>query len=138
MSRPTITPAKPFAKDVQEVVTLQDITHQIINCATVADCATTQANAEVLFPREQDLKVISAQVPTGLMHYASLVASDPKSASVHNVGRSHERHGLAHQLIPKQEYKIVLTGPGEKNRRDSMMKLLEETERRAAKQILKK
>lgn len=31
-----------------------------------------------------------------------------------------------------------MTGPGEKNRRDSMMKLLEETERRVAKQILKK
>ncbi|TKA65271.1 hypothetical protein B0A55_10089 [Friedmanniomyces simplex] len=108
MSRTPVAPAKPFTGNVQEVVTITNITNQILT------------NAEVLFARERDLKVVSAQVPTGLMHYASLVASDPKSASVH------------------KEYKVVLTGPGEKNRRDSMMKLLEETERRVAKQILKK
>ncbi|KAK1052049.1 hypothetical protein LTR12_014600 [Friedmanniomyces endolithicus] len=108
MSRPSVAPVKSFAGDVQEVITITDITNQIIT------------NAEVIFAREHDLKVVSAQVPTGLMHFASLVASDPKSASVH------------------KEYKVVLTGPGEKNRRDSMMKLLEETERRVAKQVLKK
>ncbi|KAK0827749.1 hypothetical protein LTR73_005351 [Friedmanniomyces endolithicus] len=71
MSRPS--PVKSFAGDVQEVITITDITNQIIT------------NAEVVFAREHDLKVVSAQVPTGLMHYASLVASDPKSASVHKV-----------------------------------------------------
>ena len=94
------------------------------------------ANAEVLFAREHDLKVVSAQVPTGLMHFASLVASDPKSASVHRVLVLVFSCRLLLTLV--QEYKVVLTGPGEKNRRDSMMKLLEETERRVAKQVLKK
>ncbi|KAK4894429.1 hypothetical protein LTR27_007314 [Elasticomyces elasticus] len=93
---------------VQEVITVTDITNQILT------------NAQVLFPREQDLKVVSAQAQSGVMHYASLVASDPKSASVH------------------KEYKVVLNGPGEKYRRESMMGLLDETERRIAKQILKK
>ncbi|KAK0301726.1 hypothetical protein LTR54_018160 [Friedmanniomyces endolithicus] len=105
-----MAPIKAFAADVQEVITITDITNQIIS------------NAEVLFARERDLKVVSAQVPTGLLHYASLVASDPKSASVNKV----------------TEYRVVLTGPVEKNRRDSMMKLLEETEHRVAKQVLKK
>ncbi|KAK5122050.1 hypothetical protein LTR85_004296 [Meristemomyces frigidus] len=80
----------------------------------------SKANAEVLFPRERDLKVVTAQAPSGLLHYSTLMASDPKSASVH------------------KEYKIVLQGPGEKDRRGSMMKLLEDTEKRVAKQILHK
>ncbi|KAK5681944.1 hypothetical protein LTS10_006478 [Elasticomyces elasticus] len=100
-------PAHPTTS-VQEVITVTDITNQILT------------NAQVLFPREQDLKVVSAQAQSGVMHYASLVASDPKSASVH------------------KEYKVVLNGPGEKYRRESMMGLLDETERRVAKQILKK
>ncbi|KAK3648547.1 hypothetical protein LTR56_007371 [Elasticomyces elasticus] len=93
---------------VQEVITVTDITNQILT------------NAQVLFPREQDLKVVSAQAQSGVMHYASLVASDPKSASVH------------------KEYKVVLNGPAVRYRRESMMGLLDETERRVAKQILKK
>ncbi|TKA27118.1 hypothetical protein B0A54_17060 [Friedmanniomyces endolithicus] len=68
-----MAPIKAFAGDVQKVITITDITNQIIS------------NAEVLFARERDLKVVSAQVPTGLLHYASLVASDPKSASVNKV-----------------------------------------------------
>ncbi|KAK5731346.1 hypothetical protein LTR15_001285 [Elasticomyces elasticus] len=106
-------PAHP-ATTVQEVITVTDITNQILMLRIRV------ANAQVLFPREQDLKVVSAQAQSGVMHYASLVASDPKSASVH------------------KEYKVVLNGPGEKFRRESMMGLLDETERRVAKQILKK
>jgi hypothetical protein len=46
----------------------------------------TTANAEVVFAREKDLKIVSGQSQSGLIHHTSIVASDPKSASVHKVG----------------------------------------------------
>ncbi|KAK3680082.1 hypothetical protein LTR78_000459 [Recurvomyces mirabilis] len=86
---------------------MTDITQQIIT------------NAEVLFSRDHDLKVITAQARASL-HYAALMASDNKSASIN------------------KEYKTLLVSAGEPTRRESVLKLLEETERRIAKQILKR
>jgi hypothetical protein len=44
-----------------------------------------KANAEVLFPRVHDLKVVTGQSASGLSHYTAIMASDPHSASVHKV-----------------------------------------------------
>jgi len=97
--------AKQVPVPAQEVITISDITNQILSMsqshyswlAVVPQQEETSelwltmllsyftANAEVLFPREHDLKVVTGSAPSGLSHYTSLMASDPKSASVHKV-----------------------------------------------------
>lgn len=57
----------------------------------------SKANAEVLFNRERGLKIVTAQGANGLVYYTSIVAEDPKSASVHKVSDSNfeaERNAL--------------------------------------------
>lgn len=52
------------------------------HCTVLTDLV---ANAQVIFPNEKDVKVITALSSSGSLHYSSLVASDPKSASAHKV-----------------------------------------------------
>ncbi|KAK4554343.1 hypothetical protein LTR86_008551 [Recurvomyces mirabilis] len=104
--------------DAHDFVTVNDITQQIISPPSDSKFHNV-ANAEVLFSRDHDLKVITAQARATL-HYAALMASDNKSASIN------------------KEYKTLLVSAGEPTRRESVLKLLEETERRIAKHILKR
>lgn len=80
-------------ENVQEVLTLNDITTQIMStpthqpsCCKVANFILRLANAEVLFKQEKDLKVVSGQNENGLTHYTSIVCSDARSATGHKVG----------------------------------------------------
>ncbi len=83
-------PPKPAIDNVQEVITLGDIRSQILGKTRRFHkrrhtWLTIAANAEVIFNREKDLKIVSGQSQSGLIHHTSIVASDPKSASVHTV-----------------------------------------------------
>ncbi|THX87601.1 hypothetical protein D6D02_09207 [Aureobasidium pullulans] len=98
-------------EQVLQVITVSDITSQIA------------ANAQALYPREKGLKVVSAQSPNGMIHYCAVVgeeASDPKYP----------------KIAPRT--KVVLQGDSATDRRTAMMTLLEQTEKKVAKEILKK
>ncbi|THW37668.1 hypothetical protein D6D22_07109 [Aureobasidium pullulans] len=98
-------------EQVLQVITVSDITSQIT------------ANAQALYPREKGLKVVSAQSPNGMIHYCAVVgeeASDPKYP----------------KIAPRT--KVVLQGDSATDRRTAMMTLLEQTEKKVAKEILKK
>ena len=99
---------------------------------------TSEANAQVLFHRESDLKVVTGQASSGVLYYSALVSTDSKSASVHKVS-SQRVSSFALMIVVDggiQEYHVLLQGPGDVGRRVSMMKLLEETERLVARRIL--
>ncbi|GAB7357773.1 hypothetical protein MBLNU459_g0421t1 [Dothideomycetes sp. NU459] len=102
---------KATSPQVLEVITISDITSQIL------------ANAQALYTREQDLKVVTAQAPSGLIHYCSIIANEKPDPNYPN--------------IPPR-VKVVLQGDGATNRRTAMMTLLEQTEKRVAKEILKR
>ena len=81
---------------VPEVLTLTELTPLILGsfdptvlCYSYsrlpARLTSLQANAQVLFHRESDLKIVTAQASSGVLYYSALVSSDPKSASVHKV-----------------------------------------------------
>ncbi|KAK4887920.1 hypothetical protein LTR28_003181, partial [Elasticomyces elasticus] len=80
-------------------------------------------NAQVLYPHERDLKVVTAQVPSGLIHYTSIVANKSLNPRIADAPR---------------EYRPMMQGRGSKTRREAMMELLEETEKRVAREVLKK
>lgn len=77
-------------------------------------------NAEVLFPSQIDLRVVTGKVSRG-QHYAALMARDTSSPDIdaRDIG-----------------YKILAQGPSEGNRRASVMKLLDDVEKRIAKDIM--
>ncbi|KXS96572.1 hypothetical protein AC578_1947 [Pseudocercospora eumusae] len=83
-------------------------------------CRQIIINAEVLFPRQIDLRVITGKAGKGL-HYAALMARDTSNpdANVNDIG-----------------YKILAQGPSESNRRASVMKLLDDVEKRVAKDVM--
>ena len=78
---------------VPEVLTITELTPLILGSSNPTDlCYSSRypltalkANAQVLFHRESDLKVVTAQASSGVLYYSALVSSDPKSASVHKV-----------------------------------------------------
>lgn len=77
----------------------------------------------MLFASEKVLTVVTAQAPSGLMYYTSIMAEDPPDARWPNARRS---------------YRVMLRGPGEPNRRSAIWSLLDETERMIYKQVLRK
>ncbi|KAL9079586.1 MAG: hypothetical protein Q9157_001523 [Trypethelium eluteriae] len=101
---------KSTSQPVAEVVTLSDLTQQIL------------ANAEILFPREEHLRVVTAQTPSGLLYHSLLVADKPQPKE-------------AQYRI--NDTKIVVKSQGTQERRGALMDLLQETERRVGKELLK-
>ncbi|TKA64102.1 hypothetical protein B0A49_06194 [Cryomyces minteri] len=93
-----------------EVTTTADITSQILT------------NAQVLYASDKDLKVVTSQVPSGLLFNTCVVAYRALNPRVSSDARG---------------YKVIMKGPGEKTRRAAMMKLLEETEKRVSKEVVK-
>lgn len=62
-------------------------------------------------------------MPSGLIHYCSIIGERPPNPNAtYNV----------------KQHKVVLNGLGENSRRLAMVRLLEETERRVAKEVLKR
>ena len=120
-----------------ETITLSDLTAQI-SCTYHPLCPLPsskvthyaphssltrfqKANAQALFPREKNIKVVTAQAASGLMHYCSVVADDflPDYPNI------------------PQRPKVMLRGTGASTRRTAMMALLDETERRVCREVLK-
>ncbi|THW17735.1 hypothetical protein D6C98_09618 [Aureobasidium pullulans] len=111
-------------EQVLQVITVSDITSQITgNSIPLATSPFSSQVEGALYPREKGLKVVSAQSPNGMIHYCAVVgeeASDPKYP----------------KIAPRT--KVVLQGDSATDRRTAMMTLLEQTEKKVAKEILKK
>ncbi|EME85693.1 uncharacterized protein MYCFIDRAFT_171579 [Pseudocercospora fijiensis CIRAD86] len=75
--------------------------------------STSVTNAEVLFPRQIDLRVITGKAGKGF-HYAALMARDTSSPDIN---------------VQDIGYKILAQGPPESSRRASVMKLLDDVEK---------
>ena len=81
------------------------------------------ANAAILFPREQNIRVVTAQTPSGLLYHSMLVADKPQPKE-------------AQYKI--NDTKIIVKSQGTQERRGAMVDLLQETERRIGKELLSK
>lgn len=119
---------KAAAHQALEVSTVSDVTSQILSEHTVKhkivnSSLIKEANAQALYTRESGLKVVTAQTPSGLIHYCSILANEKPDPKYPN--------------IPPR-VKVVLQGDGAVNRRNAMMALLDQTEKRVAKEILKR
>ncbi|KAI9667249.1 MAG: hypothetical protein M1821_000062 [Bathelium mastoideum] len=94
-----------------DVVTLSDISQQVVT------------NAAILFPKERNLRVVTAQAPSGLLYYCMLVADKPQPKEA--------RYKI-------DDFKIVVKSQGTQDRRRAILDLLEETEKRVGKELLSK
>jgi hypothetical protein len=93
------------------------------NVVVLRFVVSRKANAQALYPREKNLKVVTARSPNGMIHYCAVVgeeAVDPKYPKIAAVT------------------KVVLQGDSATDRRTAMMTLLEQTEKKVAKEILKR
>ncbi|THW65179.1 hypothetical protein D6D20_02319 [Aureobasidium pullulans] len=107
-------------EQVLQVITVSDITSQITGNSIPLATSPFSSQVEGV---EKGLKVVSAQSPNGMIHYCAVVgeeASDPKYP----------------KIAPRT--KVVLQGDSATDRRTAMMTLLEQTEKKVAKEILKK
>ncbi|THZ97314.1 hypothetical protein D6C82_06502 [Aureobasidium pullulans] len=107
-------------EQVLQVITVSDITSQIAGNSIPLATSPFSSQVERV---EKGLKVVSAQSPNGMIHYCAVVgeeASDPKYP----------------KIAPRT--KVVLQGDSATDRRTAMMTLLEQTEKKVAKEILKK
>ena len=81
------------------------------------------ANASILFPKEQNLRVVTAQTPSGLLYHSMLVADKPQPKEAQ---------------YKVNDTKIVVKSQGAQERRGAMMDLLQETEKKVGKELLSK
>ncbi|KAI9709473.1 MAG: hypothetical protein M1820_003233 [Bogoriella megaspora] len=103
--------SKATPTQIVEAITLTDVTNQILT------------NAQVLYPRESNLRVITAQTPSGLLYHSLLTADKPQPKEA---------------VYPVQATKVVIKSQGAQERRGALMDLLMETERKVGKEILTK
>jgi hypothetical protein len=82
-----------------------------------------KANAQALYPREKNLKVVTARSLNGMIHYCAIVGEDAVDPRYPKIAAA---------------TKVVLQGDSATDRRTAMMTLLEQTEKKVAKEILKR
>jgi hypothetical protein len=83
--------------------------------------ALLSVNAEVLFPRLCDMRVITGRT-SKTEHYAAIYARDTTTPEIC-------KNGI--------DFRMIAQGPNEIDRRTSVMKLLDDIEKRVAKEVMK-
>lgn len=77
-------------------------------------------NAEVLFPKQTDMRVVTGKLSKNQL-YAAVVARDFATPDV-------KANGVA--------FRIIAQGPNEGDRRLAVLKLLDDIEKRVAKEVM--